>query len=723
MSEIVVKPTQEVLQRTLQEFFGYSAFKENQEAIIRNLLERKDGLVIMPTGAGKSLCYQLPALLMRGTALIISPLISLMKDQVDQLNRLNIGAEFINSTLNKAAVEQVKDKVLSEAIKLLYVAPESLAKESSIAFLKRITISFLAVDEAHCISEWGHDFRPEYRKIRDTIVSAKKESPFIALTATATQRVRQDIKKNLRIQNATTFCTSFNRKNLFYEVIPKKQPDSLLLKVLRSHAGTTGIVYCMKRKKVEALVHLLKKNNVQAVPYHAGMKAKERMESQDSFLSEKKNVMVATIAFGMGIDKPDVRFVIHYDAPKSLEGYYQETGRAGRDGKNSICTMFYDPNDLLTIEKIQKEKNKAERENGRFLLEEVGNYAESSCCRRKHLLFYFGESFEEPCGYCDNCLAEQGVFEATPHVEALLQYVKRNSLPFNKGIKSLSKYLGDNIQISANHEETKKPARDFWRNVLTQVSFADLLGKDMEIDGITLTEKGRSFLQAPYPIYFKEFKQDTFGAEGKNTYAPYRHQELPYHEPLYCLLADLREETAKAQNIPPYVVFLDQSLEEMASSLPSREEDLLKITGVGRGKLEKFGKAFLDVIRDYLETHEMISPESSAPRQSNRTSRLKIEIIRKTDKRVHFEDIAHSLHISTEELIEEMEKICFSGVKVNINYHLDGILEQHKQAHIYDCLRRHTSDNLQEVVTALNGEYTYEEVRLMRIKLLSEING
>ena len=720
MSEVVVKPTKEVLQKTLQEVFGCSSFRENQEAIIENLLARKDSLVIMPTGAGKSLCYQLPALLMQGTALIISPLISLMKDQVDQLNRLNIGAAFINSTLNKTAVEEVKDRVFSETIRLLYVAPESLAKESSIAFLKRIRVSFLAVDEAHCISEWGHDFRPEYRNIRDIIASAKKESPIIALTATATQRVQQDIKKNLRIQGATTFCASFNRKNLFYEIIPKKQPDSLLLKVLRSHVGTTGIVYCMKRKMVEALVHLLKKNNIQAVPYHAGMKAKERMESQDSFLSEKKNVMVATIAFGMGIDKPDVRFVIHYDAPKSLEGYYQETGRAGRDGKRSICTMLYDPDDLLAMEKIQKEKNKAERENGRFLLEEVGNYAESPCCRRKHLLFYFGESFEEPCGHCDNCVAARDTFEATPHVEALLRYVKRNSLPFNKGVKSLSKHLSDNIQVSIGGK-AREYAPDFWRNVLTQASFAGFLGKDTEIDDITLTEKSQSFLQVPYPIYFKEAEQLPLGAAEKNAYAPYGHQELPYHEPLYCSLVVLRKEIAKAQKIPPYVVFLDQSLEEMASSLPSCEADLLKITGVGRGKLKKFGGAFLEVIRDYLKAHGMISPKSSPAQPSNRTSRLKIEIIRKTDKRVHFEDIAHSLRISAEELIEEIEKICFLGVKVNINYYLDGLLEPHKQAQIYDCLRHHASDDLQAVVTELNGAYTYEEVRLVRIKLLSEM--
>lgn len=713
--------TKDQIKNKLKEIFGYDTFRDHQQDIINNLLAEKDSLVIMPTGAGKSLCYQLPAILMQGTALIISPLISLMKNQVDQLNVLRVRARFINSTLSKAETEQVKEEVLLGAIKLLYVAPEALSKTSSIHFLKQVNISFLAIDEAHCISEWGHDFRPEYRKIWEVFTNTGKVAPIMALTATATRRVQSDIKKNLKILRAKTFRSSFNRKNLFYEVVAKRHPHKLLIKILQSHAGKSGIIYCMKRKKVEELVLLLKKNHIAAVPYHAGMKTKERMESQDLFLNEKIKVIVATIAFGMGINKSDVRFVIHYDAPKSLEGYYQETGRAGRDNRDSMCTMLYDPNDLLTIEKIQKEKEKSGREHGKLLLEEVANYAESPCCRRKHLLAYFGEDFDDSCGHCDNCVTEANFFDATSALQAFLRYVSGDSRHLGKGLRSLANTLSENLSIQNVHsQEQKKHSPAFWKGMLTQAFFSGFLEKNGEINGFMLTNKSEDFLEAPYTVEFKRAHEDFLGQKEKGQYILNEHHGLPYNEELYCLLVDLRKKIAKEHDLPPYVIFQDQSLEDMATSYPITETDFLKIMGVGSGKMHKFGQAFLTVIQDYLAKNEDIIPVSHL-KSSNKTSRLKINIIRKTDKRVPLEDIAKSLYISFPKLLEEIEKICFQGVKVSIGYYLDMILEKHKQESIYECLRGCHSDDLHEVIDELDDEYTYEEVQLVRIKFLSEI--
>ncbi|MEP4535287.1 MAG: DNA helicase RecQ [Cyclobacteriaceae bacterium] len=715
------------LKETLKKVFGYDSFRGTQKAIIENVMEGKNTFVIMPTGAGKSLCYQLPAIIKEGTAIVISPLIALMKNQVDQMNAVGINARFLNSTLNKTEINRVKKETLSGDVKLLYVAPESLTKPDNIAFLKASNISFTAVDEAHCISEWGHDFRPEYRKIK-SIIAELGDIPIVALTATATPKVQADIQKNLNMEDASVFQSSFNRTNLVYEVKPKKQAKKQLIRIVKEHKGESGIVYCLSRKKVEEIAGFLKVNGVKVAPYHAGMEAKERMGNQDAFLNEDVDVIVATIAFGMGIDKPDVRFVIHYDAPKSIEGYYQETGRAGRDGLMGKCIMFYSYNDILKLEKFSKDKAVAERENAKMLLEEMAMYAESAVCRRKQLLHYFGEVYKaDNCEACDNCMHERPAFEGTEDIKKVIKAVIATNQRFNlnhisevlRGIKSphVESYSHDKLDVFSTGSDQDD---HHWKSVIRQTLLNEFLMKDIEHPGVFLvSEKGQKFLTDPYKVMLiKDHEYETEGEEEEiekevvNTTA--------YDKVLFDMIKQLRKKVAHQKNIPPYVIFQDPSIEEMATMYPTTIDDLIKIVGVGESKARKFGKPFLELIEKYVEDNDIITASDVLVKSAGLKSKNKIFIIQQIDKQIDLDDIADAKNMKYDDLITEIEHICYGGTKLNLDYYIDHVLDDDRQDDLYDYFLSAETDDIKVAMDELGEFYSEDEVRLMRIKFMSE---
>tara|TARA_Y100001972_G_scaffold129265_1_gene195882 strand:- start:10919 stop:13099 length:2181 start_codon:yes stop_codon:yes gene_type:complete len=715
------------LRETLKTVFGYDTFRGNQESIIQSVMDGKDTFVIMPTGAGKSLCYQLPAILKPGTAIVISPLIALMKNQVDQMNAVGINAKFLNSTLTKGEINRVKKETLAGEVKLLYVAPESLTKEENVQFLKEADISFTAVDEAHCISEWGHDFRPEYRRIK-SILAELGEIPIVALTATATPKVQLDIVKNLAIEGANTYQSSFNRTNLVYEVKPKKQAKKQLIRIVKEHKGESGIVYCLSRKKVEEIAEFLKVNDVKAAPYHAGIDGNIRMKNQDAFLNEDVDVIVATIAFGMGIDKPDVRFVIHYDVPKSIEGYYQETGRAGRDGLIGQCVMFYSYNDILKLEKFNKDKTVTERENARFLLDEMAAYAESAVCRRKQLMHYFGEEYhKENCEGCDNCMHPKEQFEAEQEVKMVIEAVQQTGERFDlnhisdvligKATQHVKSYSHNKLKVfgtGKSHDEA------FWKSVIRQTLLNEFIQKDIENPGVfKLTQKGIDFLIDPFPIelskdheYELEGEEEEIERETVNTTA--------YDKTLFDMLKTLRKSVARQMDLPPYVIFQDPSMEEMATLYPTSFEDLIKIVGVGESKARKFGKPFLELIENYVEENDIITASDVLIKSSGTKSKNKIFIIQQIDRKIDLEEIAETKDMTYEKLLDEIENICYGGTKLNIDYYIDHILDEDRQDEIYDYFLNAETDSVEEAMNELGDEYSEEEIRLMRIKFMSE---
>lgn len=718
------------LKTKLKETFGFSSFKGIQEEVINSLMSGANTFAIMPTGAGKSMCYQLPALMHSGTALVVSPLIALMKNQVDQMNAFNVNAQFMNSTLSKAEITRVKKEVLSGEIKLLYVAPESLSKEENIEFLKSANISFIAIDEAHCISEWGHDFRPEYRKIK-MIVELLGNPPVIALTATATQKVQIDIQKNLQMEDASVFKTSFNRKNLYYEIQPKLGAKKQLIRYVKQHSGKSGIVYCLSRKKVEEIADLLKVNGVKAVPYHAGLESEIRMANQDAFLNEDVDVVVATIAFGMGIDKPDVRFVIHYDAPKSLEGYYQETGRAGRDGMEGNCLMFYSYDDIEKLEKFNKDKPVSERDNAKLLLAEMTSYAETSVCRRRHLLNYFGEVLDKDCGFCDNCLKPKQKYAAMKEVLLALQTVVDTEEIF--GIDHLVDVLrgieNDYVK-SYNHDELETYGKgatrseDFWSSVFRQCIVYQFLEKDIENVGVLkLTEKGEEFLDNPQDIEFSEdHKFDGAGDEDGDIPDSAASTGKSFDPVILDLLKSLRKKVAKEKNVPPYVIFQDTSLEEMSTTYPTTIEELSHVNGVGLSKAQRFGKPFVEQIKKYVVEHDIITAQDVVVKSAVNKSKTKIFIIQQIDRKVDLEEIAISKSMPMDDLLSEIEHICFSGTKLNLDYYIEQVIDEDKQDEIYSYFMSSETDNAETALVDLGEEeYSLEEIRLMRIKFISEV--
>lgn len=721
----------EKLRKILKEVFGYDQFRGNQEAIIKNVLEGQNTFVIMPTGAGKSLCYQLPAIIKDGTAIIISPLIALMKNQVDQLNALEVKARFLNSTLTRSEISAVKRETLEGTLKLLYVAPESLTKQENIDFLKKAKISFAAIDEAHCISEWGHDFRPEYRKIR-SILNEIGHIPLIALTATATPKVQLDIKKNLLIDEATLFKSSFNRPNLYYEVRTKKHVKKQLIRYIKENKGKSGIVYCLSRKKVEEIADLLKVNDIRAAPYHAGLDAEVRRKNQDDFLNEEIDVIVATIAFGMGIDKPDVRFVIHFDTPKSLEGYYQETGRSGRDGLEGNCIMFYNYKDILKLEKFNKDKSVTERENARILLDEMASYAESSECRRKQLLHYFGEEYDNSeCGvsmWCDSCRYPVEKFEGKEFAELAIKTAMLTNERF--GITHLSHVLRgkeDQYVMSYKHNDLEVFAKgkdhddDFWQNIIRTITINGFLEKDIEhIGALKVTEKGKQFLENPVSVMISK-KHDFDVEEEEEEPATQVMGGKAYDDALYHILKGVRKKVAKEKSLPPYVIFQDPSLEEMATTYPTSKEELGNVNGVGRGKVEKFGPPFIDAIKNYVEENDITTASDVVVKSAGNKSKIKIFIIQQIDRKIDLDEIADSKGLTFEELLNEMEQICYSGTKLNIDYCIDQYMDEDRREDILDYFLNAESDSLTDAMEEF-GDLGYEEedLRLMRIKFLSE---
>ena len=721
------------LKEALKEYFGYNQFRGTQERVIQNILDKKNTFVIMPTGAGKSLCYQLPALVQPGTAIVISPLIALMKNQVDQMNAFNINAQFLNSTLNKTEINRVKRGTLSGDVKLLYVAPESLNKESNIAFLKEANISFVAVDEAHCISEWGHDFRPEYRRIKTIIEQLGDHVPIIALTATATPKVQVDIQKNLQMEDANIFKTSFNRENLYYEVRPKTKIKKQLIQFVKKHQGKSGIVYCLSRKKVEEVAEFLRINDIKAAPYHAGLDAAVRMRNQDAFLNEDVDVIVATIAFGMGIDKPDVRFVIHYNAPKSLEGYYQETGRAGRDGLEGHCLMFYSYNDILKLEKFNKDKSVTERDNARILLQEMISYAESAVCRKRQLLHYFGETLEENCGYCDNCVKPKEQYEGEDFVRIALEAARQTDERF--GINHLVDVIrGSANQYVQSYDHDKLPVygqgkhhdAQRWNSAVRQTLLFEFLEKDIDnIGTLNLTQKGKDFLKAPHSILLsRDHSYEDIPEEENDLSSNESTSNFPsgksYDEKLFFALKKLRKEVGNKKNLPPYVIFQEPSLEEMATTYPTTQDELAAVNGVGMGKVIKFGTPFLSLIKEYVEANDIVTASDVVIKSTINKSKSKIFIIQQIDKKVDLEEIADIKHMSMEELLEEIEHICYSGTKLNLDYYIDQMLGEEQQDDLFDYFLSAESDSIDEALDEFEDEYTEEELRLMRVKFLSE---
>ena len=718
------------LTEVLKENFGFDTFKGDQEAVIKNLFEGNDAFVLMPTGGGKSLCYQLPSLVMEGTAIVISPLIALMKNQVDAIRNLNEEdgvAHFLNSSLTKQAIDVVKEDVLSGKTKLLYVAPESLTKEENVEFLKSIKISFYAIDEAHCISEWGHDFRPEYRRIRP-IINEIGKAPIIALTATATTKVRDDIKKNLGIQDAPDFKSSFNRPNLYYEVRSKtKDVDKEIIKFIKANPGKSGIIYCLSRKKVEELAEILQTNEISAKPYHAGMDSAMRSQTQDDFIMEKIDVIVATIAFGMGIDKPDVRYVIHYDIPKSLEGYYQETGRAGRDGGEGMCITFYNNKDLQKLEKFLEGKPLAEQYIGRQLLHETTAYAESSVCRRKLLLHYFGESYDvENCGNCDNCLNPKKQVEAKELLETVIEAVLALKENFQADYV-IDVLLGKETAdiISHNHDELEcfgcgddEDAKR-WNAVIRQALIAGYLDKDVENYGLLkVTKQGHAFLKKP--VSFKIVEDRDFEEEETIVQTSSSSAVDPA---LFAMLKDLRKKLSKQLELPPYVIFQDPSLEAMATTYPITIEELKNIPGVGEGKAKRYGEEFCALIKRHCEENEIDRPEDIRIRTVANKSKLKVAIINAIDRKVALDDLAISKGVEFDELLDDVESIVYSGTKLNIDYFLEEILDEENLNEIYDYFKGSSTDSIDVAIEELGGEYTEEEIRLVRIKFISEVGN
>lgn len=718
----------------LKRYFGFDTFKGNQEIIIRNILAGNDTFVLMPTGGGKSLCYQLPALIKPGTAIIISPLIALMKNQVDAMRNFSAEdgvAHFLNSSLTKQAIQEVKQDVRAGITRLLYVAPESLTKEENITFLKQVRISFYAIDEAHCISEWGHDFRPEYRRIRP-IINRIGLAPLIALTATATPKVQHDIQKNLSMLEANVFKSSFNRPNLFYEVRPKSHTSKEIIKFIKNNSGKSGIIYCLSRKKVEQLAEVLKVNGIKALPYHAGMDSATRTATQDKFLMEDIDVIVATIAFGMGIDKPDVRFVIHYDMPKSLEGYYQETGRAGRDGGEGRCITFYSYNDVQKLEKFMQGKPIAEQEIGKQLLLETVSYAESSVCRRRQLLLYFGEVYnEENCETCDNCVHPKTQFEGQEYILDVLEAIKQVKEKFksehvaqvlsgtvNSAIKSYKHHQLEIFGTGSDHDEK------FWGAVIRQALIARFIEKDIENYGLLkITEKGEDFINNPHEFlltkdhdYEDESEDETFANGGRTS---------TVDEELFNILKDLRKKIAKQKNLPPFVIFQDPSLEDMAIQYPITLEEMQYVTGVGQGKAQRYGKEFAEIIKKYVEEKDILRPQDMVVKSVINKSGLKVYIIQSIDRKRSLEDIADAKNLEMNNLLKEIESIVQSGTKINLDYYINEVLDEDHQEEIFDYFREDAeTESIEAALQELGeDEYSEEDIRLMRIKFFSEMGN
>ncbi|WP_353935813.1 DNA helicase RecQ [Maribacter dokdonensis] len=723
------------LHSSLKKYFGFSQFKGLQEEVIKNVLRQNNTFVIMPTGGGKSLCYQLPALMQEGTAIIVSPLIALMKNQVDAIRGVsseNGIAHVLNSSLNKGEIKQVKQDITNGVTKLLYVAPESLTKEENVEFLRSVTISFVAVDEAHCISEWGHDFRPEYRNLKSIVERLGDNIPIIGLTATATPKVQEDIIKNLGIGGATLFKASFNRPNLFYEVRTKTENiEADIIRFVKQNSGKSGIIYCLSRKKVEELAQVLQVNGVSAVPYHAGFDAKTRSKYQDMFLMEDVDVVVATIAFGMGIDKPDVRFVIHHDIPKSIESYYQETGRAGRDGGEGHCLAYYSYKDIEKLEKFMSGKPVAEQEIGNALLQEVVAYAETSMSRRKFMLHYFGEDFDEVNGegadMDDNTRNPKEKEEAKDGVEKLLKVVTGTSEKF-KSKEIVNTLRGKTNAIISSHKTNEKEFfgigsdkdKGYWMALIRQTLVAGLLRKEIEQYGVLhVTDSGKEFLKKPSS--FMMTKDHVYNAENDNAIVGAAKSGGIADEKLLKQLKDLRKGQAKKLGVPPFVVFQDPSLEDMALKYPISHEELLNVHGVGEGKAKKYGKPFIAFINTYVSENEIIRPDDLVVKSTGANSALKLYVIQNVDRKLPLSDIASAKGLEIPELIKEMEQIVYSGTKLNLNYWIDEILDEDQQEEIHDYFLEADSDNLEEAMTEFDGEYEEEELRLYRLKFISEV--
>jgi ATP-dependent DNA helicase RecQ len=716
----------------LKKYFGFDTFKGNQEPIIKNVLEGRDTFVLMPTGGGKSLCYQLPAVMKIGTAIVISPLIALMKNQVDAMRNFSTDddvAHFLNSSLTKTEINRVKKDVLSGSAKLLYVAPESLTKEENIEFLKNIQISFYAIDEAHCISEWGHDFRPEYRRIRP-IIDTIGRSPIIALTATATPKVQHDIQKNLGILEADVFKSSFNRPNLYYEVKSKQDVTKEIIKYIKNNSGKSGIIYCLSRKKVEEIAEVLKVNGIKALPYHAGMDSATRTMNQDKFLMEEADIIVATIAFGMGIDKPDVRFVIHYDIPKSLEGYYQETGRAGRDGGEGNCIAYYSYNDIVKLEKFMQGKPIAEQEIGKQLLLETVSYAESSVCRRKLLLHYFGEEYlNENCEACDNCLHPKAQFEGNEAVVSVLETILAVKEKFKadhisnilsgKVTSAIKSYKHHKLEFFGIGEDKDEK---FWNMVVRQALIAKLLTKDIENYGLLkLTQKGMEFLENPTSFMLAEDHDYADTVDEENAFGA---RTAAVDEELFSILKDLRKKLSKLKEVPPFVIFQDPSLEDMAIQYPITIDELQNISGVGAGKAQRYGREFVDIIKRYVEEKEIIRPLDMVVKSVVNKSGIKVYIIQSIDMKRSLEDVAEAKGMEMGELLSEVEAIVNSGTRINLDYYINSIIDEERQHDIYSYFREEAeSDSLADAIKELGNDFEEEEIRLMRIKFLSEMGN
>ena len=720
------------VKESLQEFFGFDSFKGDQETIINSLLNGDDTFVIMPTGGGKSLCYQLPALMMPGTAIIISPLIALMKNQVDQIRAFNHGtvAHFLNSSLSKTEITKVKHDVTEGSTKMLYIAPETLKKDETIDFLKSINISFVAVDEAHCISEWGHDFRPEYRRIKQMIKEIK-DVPMMALTATATPKVQQDIQKNLQMNDALVYKSSFNRTNLYYEVRPKgKKADVMkdLVSYVKTKKGKSGVIYCLSRKKVEEIAEVLKANGVKALPYHAGLDAKTRAAHQDAFLMESTDVIVATIAFGMGIDKPDVRFVIHYDVPKSIEGYYQETGRAGRDGIDGDCVLYYNPADIDKLEKFMKDKPVAEREIGELLIFETQAFAETSACRRKFLLHYFGEEYDDKgCGkMCDNCRHPKAKEDAKAEAVLALQLIKeidekhvlKHIVDILIGNKTHDVTLNDHQKLSSfgkgkNHDD------NYWKSLIRVLLLQGFITKNIENYGLlSISDKGETFIKKPTKFeiavdqkFDKVLESDDDGVEAENV----------YDEVLFVMLKDLTRKVGKQMNLPPYVIFQEPSLEEMAFKFPITIDELSKVTGVNKGKAVKYGKQFIELIGKYVEDNNIERSEDVVVKSVVNKSAKKISIITSIDKKQSLEDIARSIGLTMPELLDEIQNIVLSGTKLNLKTYINDIADEDIQDEVMDFFKKSEKDSLEEALAGYGSEFSKEDLQLMRIHFISEV--
>ncbi len=720
------------LKSYLQKYFGFDKFKGEQEAIIQSVLSGKDTFVIMPTGGGKSMCYQLPALIMGGTAVIVSPLIALMKNQVDAMRGFSNEegvAHFLNSSLNKSEIAAVKNDLKSGKTKLLYVAPESLTKDENVEFLRGVNVSFFAIDEAHCISEWGHDFRPEYRRLRP-IMEAIGKVPVIALTATATPKVQLDIQKNLGMMDAQVFKASFNRPNLYYEIRPKVNVLKEIIKFVKQHTGKSGIIYCLSRKKVEEVAQTLTVNGIKALPYHAGLDATTRASTQDKFLMEEMDVIVATIAFGMGIDKPDVRFVIHHDIPKSLEGYYQETGRAGRDGREGRCVTFYSYKDIEKLEKFMKGKPVAEQEIGKQLLSETVGYAETSVCRRRVLLNYFGEKYEsDNCNSCDNCLHPKPLIEAQDEMSLLLETIlavkEKHQAEHIVNIligqldQQVKNYKHNALEVFA---EGVEQGERFWTTIIRQSILAGLLTKDIDNYGLLkVSEEGHSFLKNPtsFKIAIDSKFEDADADEDDETGAGGGGAA---DEQLFEMLKTLRKNVAKQKNLPPFVVFQDPSLEEMATNYPITIDELKNITGVGTGKASKYGKPFIDLIKKYVEENEIERPDDMVVKSVVNKSGLKVHIIQNIDRRISLDDMAKSKGLKLEDIIGEIESIVASGTRVDIQYYINEVIDEERQEEVFDYFRTAENDTIEAAINEMGeNEYTVDEIRLIRIKFMSEV--